>query len=183
MLSRTGCPSHPSLLNLCTGQHLAFSAEGGSSSTCTQKRLQVRPISLLSVVGKVFEKVVAEVVCGHLKDNVLLSNQQFGFRSGRSTSDQLMLLTRYWQDALDVGRDTVVIALDIAEAFDKVWHRGLLEKLCAKGIQGGLLQFLEPGRQKPQCNCQRANIRVPASGGISATGVNTRPTSLEHLCG
>ena len=58
-------------------------------------------------------RVVAEVVCGHLKDNVLLSDQQFGFTPGRLTSDQLMLLTRYWQDALDEGRDTIVVALDI----------------------------------------------------------------------
>ena len=35
-----------------------------------------------------------------------------------------------------------MVALDIAGAFDKVWHRGLLEKLRAKGIQGGLLQLL-----------------------------------------
>ena len=53
-----------------------------------------------------------------------------------------MLLTRHWQDALDDGMDTVVVALDIAGAFDKVWHRGLLEKLRAKGIQRGLLRFL-----------------------------------------
>ena len=45
-----------------------------------------------------------------------------------------MLLTKHWQYAIDEGRDTVVGALDIAEAFDKVWHRGLLENLHAKGI-------------------------------------------------
>lgn len=101
-----------------------------------------RPISLLSVVGKVFERVVADVVCHHLSDNYLLSDQQFGFRPGRSTSDLLMLLTRDWQDALDDGLDTVVVALDIAGAFDRVWHEGLLEKLRAKGIQGDLLCLL-----------------------------------------
>ena len=61
-----------------------------------------------------FERVVAKVVCGRLKDSVLLSDQQFGFRPGRSTSDQLMLLTRHWQEALDDGRDTVVVVLNIA---------------------------------------------------------------------
>uniref|UniRef100_A0A0P4VTV9 Reverse transcriptase domain-containing protein n=1 Tax=Scylla olivacea TaxID=85551 RepID=A0A0P4VTV9_SCYOL len=101
-----------------------------------------RPISLLSVVGKVFERVVADVVCRHLQDNYLLSDQQFGFRPGRSTSDLLMLLTGGWQDALDGGLDSVVVALDIAGAFDRVWHGGLLEKLRAKGIQGDLLQLL-----------------------------------------
>ena len=101
-----------------------------------------RPISLLSVVGKVLERVVTDVVCHHLRDNYLLSEQQFGFRPGRSTSDLLMLLTKKWQDALDGGLDTVVVALDIAGAFDRVWHRGLMEKLRAKGIQGNLLQLL-----------------------------------------
>ena len=101
-----------------------------------------RPISLLSVVGKVFERVVADVMCRHLKDNYLLSDQQFGFRPGRSTSDLLTLLTGDWQNALDDGLDTVVVALDIAGAFDRVWHGGLMEKLRAKGIQGDLLQLL-----------------------------------------
>ena len=94
------------------------------------------------MVGKVFERVVADVVCRHLNDNYLPSDQQFGFRPGRSTSDLLMLLTRDWQDALDDGKDTVVVALDIAGAFDRVWHGGLIEKLRAKGIQGDLLQLL-----------------------------------------
>ena len=60
-----------------------------------------RPIFLLSVVGKVFERVVADVICRHLKENYLLSDQQFGFRPGRSSSDLLMLLTRDWQSSFD----------------------------------------------------------------------------------
>ena len=55
----------------------------------------------------------------------------------------LMLLTRNWQDALDNGLDTAVVALDIAGAFDRVWHGGLMEKLRAKGIQGDLLLLLK----------------------------------------
>ncbi len=101
-----------------------------------------RPISLLSVVGKVFERIVAEVICRHLDDNNLLSNQQFGFRSGRSTSDLLLLLSKDWQDSLDEGLDTLIVALDIAGAFDRVWHEGLLEKLRVKGIQGDLLRLM-----------------------------------------
>ena len=101
-----------------------------------------RPISLLSVVGKVFERIVAEVITHHLDANHLLSHQQFGFRPGRSTSDLLLLLSRDWQDALDEGLDTLVVALDIAGAFDRVWHAGLLEKLHAKGVQGNLLLLL-----------------------------------------
>ena len=91
-----------------------------------------RPISLLSVMGKMFERIVAQVVCCHLSENYLLLDQHFGFRPGRSTSDVLMFLTRKWQDALDDGQDTVVVALDIAGAFDRIWHGGLLEKSVQK---------------------------------------------------
>ena len=44
---------------------------------------------------------------------------------------------------MDEGLDTLVVALDIARVFDRVWHAGLLEKICAKGIQGNLLKLLE----------------------------------------
>ena len=54
-----------------------------------------------------------------------------------------MLLTKKWQDSINDGQDTVVVALNIAGVFDRVWHRGLLEKLIAKGIQGDLLMLLE----------------------------------------
>ena len=101
-----------------------------------------RPISLLSVVGKIFERIVVEAINNHLQEHSLLSDQQYGFRSGRSTSDLLMLLSRDWQDSLDNGLDTLVVALDIAGAFDRVWHAGLLEKLRAKGIQGHLLVLM-----------------------------------------
>ena len=55
----------------------------------------------------------------------------------------MLLLSKNWQDALDNGLDTLVIALNIAGAFDRVWHKGLLAKLQERGIQGDLLKLLE----------------------------------------
>ena len=63
-----------------------------------------------------------------------MSPRQFGFRKSRSTSDLLLLLSKLWHDALDCSRPSLVIALDIAGAFDCVWHRGLLAKLEQLGI-------------------------------------------------
>ena len=102
-----------------------------------------RPISLLSIISKMFEKIIAEDLLQHLEDHNLLSNKQFGFRSSRSTTDLLLLLAKNWQDEMDAGNDTLVVALDIAGAFDRVWHRGLVAKLYAKGIQGDLLDLLK----------------------------------------
>ncbi|KAG7158157.1 RNA-directed DNA polymerase from mobile element jockey-like 31 [Homarus americanus] len=95
-----------------------------------------RPMSLLSV------KLVAEEVRRHFHHLNLLSNRQFSFISFRSTSNLPLLLSRDWQDALENGLDTLVIALDIVGAFDRVWHGGLLEKFRAKGIEGKLLLLL-----------------------------------------
>ena len=88
-----------------------------------------RPISLLSTVSKILEKVIAEHLTRHLEEHHLLSPRQYGFRKERSASDLLLLHAKTWHDALDTGRPSLVIALDIAGAFDRVWHRGLLAKL------------------------------------------------------
>ena len=102
-----------------------------------------KPVFLLSVVGKVLERIVAEVTCQHLSENHLLSDKQFGFRPGRSTSDLLLLLSKDWQDALDEGLYTLMLTLHVAGAFDRACHAGLVEKLRAKGIHGDLLVLLQ----------------------------------------
>ena len=116
-----------------------------------------RPVSLLSAVGKAFEKMVAQTMWSHLNEQQLLSPQQFGFRPNRSTSDLLLLLSQEWQDTLDEGLDTLVVALDIAGAFDRVWHSGLLAKLRAKGFDGRLLTMLDD-------YLQGRNLRVVING-------------------
>ena len=81
-----------------------------------------RPISLLSNISKILEKVITDEISQHLDEHKLLSKRQFGFRASRSTGDLLLLLSKNWQEALDRGLDILVIALDIAEALDRVWH-------------------------------------------------------------
>ena len=100
-----------------------------------------RPISLLSVVSKIFERIIGEQLTAYLEENHLQSPRQFGFKKGHSTSDLLLLLSKNWHDALDAGRPSLVIALDIAGAFDCVWHQGLLAKLQQLGITGDLLSL------------------------------------------
>ena len=101
-----------------------------------------RPVSLLSVVGKVLEGIIAGRLTSHLDRQYLLNDRQFGFRKGRSAADLNLLLTSEWSDALDQGRPTAVLALDIAGAFDRVWHAALVERLRAVGVSGALLELL-----------------------------------------
>ena len=101
-----------------------------------------RPISLLAILSKVMERIIADSIVPFFDQHSLITNRQYGFRKGRSAADILLLMSKSWNDALDSGKDTLVIALDIAGAFDRVWHAGLLAKLQSMGIQGGLLELL-----------------------------------------
>ncbi|MPC31384.1 hypothetical protein E2C01_024672 [Portunus trituberculatus] len=53
---------------------------------------------------------------------------------GNIKADLALLLSNQWSNALDQGRPTAVLALDIASAFDRVWHAGLVERLRAAGL-------------------------------------------------
>ena len=104
---------------------------------------QYRPISLLSVMSKLFESVINKAVISHLDRHKLLSDNQYGFRSSRSTADILTVITHRVSEALDHGRETRTVALDISKAFDRVWHKGLLHKLSSYGISGDVLGIIE----------------------------------------
>ena len=102
-----------------------------------------RPISLLSILGKGLESLLHEELSAYLNTHRLISTKQFGFRSGRSSSDLLLLQSASWNRSLKSGDDTYVIALDFEGAFDRVWHNGIVAKLESFGISGNILQLLK----------------------------------------
>ena len=94
------------------------------------------PVSLLSVVSKVFEKLVNNRIVDHLEKCGLFSDFQYGFRSSRSTADLLTVVSDRIARAFNRSGATRAVALDISKAFDRVWHVGLLHKLKSYGISG-----------------------------------------------
>ena len=78
------------------------------------------PVSLLSVVSKVFEKLVNERVVGHLEKYGLFSDFQYGLRSSRSTADLLTVASDRIARAFNRSGATRAVALDISQAFDRV---------------------------------------------------------------
>ena len=88
-----------------------------------------RPVSLLSVVSKVFEKFVNNRIVGHLEKCGLFSDFQYGFTSFRSTADLLTVASDGITKAFNRSGAARAAALDISKAFDRVWQVGLLHKL------------------------------------------------------
>ena len=101
-----------------------------------------RPVSLLSVVSKVFEKLVNNRIVDHLEKCGLFSDFQYGFRSSRSTADLLTVVSDRIAKAFNRSGATRAVALDISKAFDRVWHAGLLHKLKSYGISGQIFSLI-----------------------------------------
>lgn len=102
-----------------------------------------RPISLLSIISKVMERLIYEAMWHHIDTHQLISNRQFGFRAGHSTSDALTYVTQSLTNSMNNREEARMTCLDISKAFDRVWHPGLLAKLCALGFSGKLLKWLK----------------------------------------
>ena len=101
-----------------------------------------RPVRLLSVVSKVFEKLVNNRIFDHLDKCVFFSDFQYGFRSSRSTANLLTVVSDRIARAFNKSGATGAVALDISKAFDKIWHAVLLHKLKSYGISGQIFSLI-----------------------------------------
>lgn len=91
-----------------------------------------RPISLLPVLSKVFEKILLNRIQPSLEEKKLIPNHQFGFRARHSTIEQVHRVGNKIREALEKKWYCSAAFIDISQAFDKVWHMGLLHKIKAK---------------------------------------------------
>lgn len=88
-----------------------------------------RPISLLPVLGKLFEKLFSKRLKEIISSKQLIPSHQFGFREKHSTIDQVHRIAHTIEEAIEHKKVCSAIFLDVAQAFDKVWHKGLNYKL------------------------------------------------------
>ena len=102
-----------------------------------------RPISLLSSLSKILEKIVAKKLLTHLTTNNLLYEHQYGFLPKRSTEHNILQVTNYITDALNSNHFCIAMFIDLRKAFDVCSHEILLKKLTLMGINGIALQWFE----------------------------------------
>lgn len=102
-----------------------------------------RPISILSTVSKIIEKIIFKQVYDHLNSNGILNKFQSGFRPLHSTVTALLDATNNWYLNIDDGQINAVLFLDLKKAFDTVNHTILLKKLKHYGIDNTTLKWFE----------------------------------------
>jgi len=111
--------------------------KSGGKSFCNN----YRPISILSHIAKVFERLVHVRLSSLLEKNNILSNFQLGFRPAHSTQHAINYLHEKFVQALDNKENAVAVFLDLSKAFDTVNHKILLCKLQKYGVRGVTSDF------------------------------------------
>ena len=102
-----------------------------------------RPISLLSCIGKLVERLIRNRLYFFLESNNKLIREQFVFRIRRGTSDNLLFFVQKIEESFSRGKKVCGINFDISKAFDKVWHAGLIYKLFNLDVPSYIIRFIK----------------------------------------
>ena len=102
-----------------------------------------RPISLTSCLGKIAERMVNHRLYYWLEKHKIIDSSQAGFRKGCRTEDQLFRFVQSTIDGFQRGESTTAVFIDLQQAYDRVWRKGLLMKMSNIGIHGKMLKWIQ----------------------------------------
>lgn len=126
-----------------------------------------RPISKLSTIAKLFEKIIVDNIFPVLR--TILAPQQHGFVSRKSTDTNLCEFVQHVSIAMDQGYQVDAVYTDYSKAFDKISHNLLIIKLEEVGIHGDLLRWISSYlRDRSQAVAIRGfcSTFVPVTSGV-----------------
>ena len=103
-----------------------------------------RPISLISHIAKIYERILNERLIHYPETNEILPPEQAGFRKVRSTTEHIMTVVEQIKHArLRKNLRKLAVFFDISKAFDRVWHEKLLHKMAQLKVTGHLYLFVK----------------------------------------
>ena len=102
-----------------------------------------RPISLSSCFGKLAERMINQRLYWYLESNKILNVAQAGFRNGHRCEDQLFRLSQKIIDGFHDKKSTTAVFVDLQQAYDRVWRKGLLLKMQKLGVKGRLYNWIK----------------------------------------
>ena len=127
-----------------------------------------RPISLLSTLSKILERIIYKRTINFLKTHNVLTNSQFGFRKNHSTIHALLNFVDKVAHAIDDYSHMIGIFLDFSKAFDTINHKILLYKLSHYGIRGKALEwfrnYLKNRKQYVSLNQNNSSLKEIENG-------------------
>ena len=101
-----------------------------------------RPISISSVLSKVFERLVSVRLGRFMERNGVLPTTQFAYRKGLGTYDALLRVSYTPESALESGHEARIVQIDFSAAFDSFNHQDILYRLCSVCVAGSVLSIL-----------------------------------------
>ena len=101
-----------------------------------------RPISVTSVLSKVFERLVSVRLGRFMERCGVVPTTQFAYRKGLGTANALLCVSHTLKNALESGQEARMVQIDFSAAFARVNHQGILSKLCSVGTGGYVLSIL-----------------------------------------
>ena len=119
-----------------------------------------RPISLLSCLGKILEKIIAKRLSWIIKKRNLISQNQVAFQSKKGTMDVLLHLQHFIANALSNKNHISILATDFEKAFDRIGIHVILQKLSEWNIGKNIYNFVKSF-------LQNRKFRVSVNGNLS----------------
>ena len=113
------------------------------SNKQSHSALSYRPISLLSSISKMLERIIKDKVLTHIEDNNILPAHQFGFRWEHNTMHPLLRIRNMVKSNFSHQKSTGMILLDIKSAFDSVWHDALIHKHIKLKFNENIIKIIQ----------------------------------------
>ena len=131
-----------------------------------------RPIAILSISYKIFARCIYHRIRRQLDHEQ--SDEQFGFRSERSTVDALIIAEEIVSKSIEYNTELWMVSVDLRKAFDRVEHGPLFASLRLQGLEEAYCQLLE-NIYSDQCGVLRDDLRFPIGRGVRQGDVLSPP--------